>query len=239
MRRSVRNYSTFSIRPLGSLLTIFGIAELFLAAVGLYGVMSFSVNQRRQEMGVRMALIRGAKQLSIGMVLGIGLGCLLAGPLSVVTFGVETTDVTAYAMIVRPNPHLTRERLHHGTLQRAHIWVLPASIHSAVLAIGKQYDRQVLTWHTHDERSGEAGVPKASFQSIGRVLPSECLVVPSGGEEPIDDVIGDECPVAVSTVVQQQFEKHAQVGRRGEEARMSSHTTKGMVRIPVVHLTCE
>ncbi|NCG32281.1 MAG: hypothetical protein GWP44_05315 [Proteobacteria bacterium] len=100
MRRSVRNYSTFSIRPLGSLLTIFGIAELFLAAVGLYGVMSFSVNQRRQEMGVRMALIRGAKQLSIGMVLGIGLGCLLAGPLSVVTFGVETTDVTAYAMSV-------------------------------------------------------------------------------------------------------------------------------------------
>ena len=31
----------------------------------------------------------------------------------------------------------------------------------------------------------------------------------------------------------------SQVGRRGEEARMASHTTKGMVRIPVVHLTCE
>ena len=104
--------ATWAFGLFGSLFTIFGIAALFLAAVGLYGVMSFSVNQRRQEMGVRMALGadadrirkmvlgRGARQLAIGTSVGVLLGYLLAGPISVVTFGVETTDVTVYAAIV-------------------------------------------------------------------------------------------------------------------------------------------
>jgi putative ABC transport system permease protein len=104
--------ATWAFGLFGSLFTIFGIAALFLAAVGLYGVMSFSVNQRRQEMGVRMALGadadrirkmvlgRGARQLAIGTSVGILLGYMLAGPISVVTFGVETTDVTIYAAIV-------------------------------------------------------------------------------------------------------------------------------------------
>ena len=104
--------STWAFGLFGSLFTIFGIAALFLATVGLYGVMAFSVNQRRQEMGVRMALGaapvsirkmvlgRGAKQLAIGMLLGVGLGYALAGPLSAVTFGVETSDVSVYGAIV-------------------------------------------------------------------------------------------------------------------------------------------
>ena len=43
-------------RITATLFTIFGIAAVLLSAVGLYGVMSFSVNQRTQEFGIRMAL---------------------------------------------------------------------------------------------------------------------------------------------------------------------------------------
>ena len=104
--------ATWAFGLFGSLFTIFGIAALFLATVGLYGVMAFSVNQRRAEMGVRMALgadagsirrmvvARGARWLALGMVLGVGLGYLLGMPLSVVTFGVETSDLSVYAVIV-------------------------------------------------------------------------------------------------------------------------------------------
>ena len=66
------------------LFAIFGVVAFVLSAVGLYGVMSFSVNQRTQEFGIRMALgadarrifrmvmTQGAWQLVIGLVLGAG-----------------------------------------------------------------------------------------------------------------------------------------------------------------------
>jgi putative ABC transport system permease protein len=104
--------ATWAFGLFGSLFTIFGLSALFLAAVGLYGVMAFSVTQRRQEMGVRMALgagpdrilrlvlRKGIAQLSIGMTAGLGLGFLLSRPLSFVTFGVETTDPVVYGSIV-------------------------------------------------------------------------------------------------------------------------------------------
>jgi ABC-type antimicrobial peptide transport system permease subunit len=86
------------------LLTVFGLISLVLAALGLYGGMLHGVNQRRREIGVRMAL--GAKQrgivglvlrqglipVAIGMVLGalasLGLGFVLSS----VLFGVGPAD---------------------------------------------------------------------------------------------------------------------------------------------------
>ena len=107
----VLKQATWAFKLFGVQFTVFGALALFLAAVGLYGVMAFSVNQRRREMGVRMALGaentsilqmilgRGAKQVAIGVSAGLVLGALMAGPLQYVLFGVETRDLKVYVAI--------------------------------------------------------------------------------------------------------------------------------------------
>lgn len=60
------------------LMAIFSAVALGLAAIGLYGVISYGVQQRRQELGIRMSLGADARRL-LGLLLRRGLGLLLMG----------------------------------------------------------------------------------------------------------------------------------------------------------------
>jgi predicted permease len=86
------------------LLTIFASVALLLAAIGVYGLMAYSVQQRTQEIGVRMALgatprqvqrmvvIQGMRLALVGLVLGVGSSLAMARLMSSMLYGVRPRD---------------------------------------------------------------------------------------------------------------------------------------------------
>jgi putative ABC transport system permease protein len=102
-------------RIIATMFTIFGAVAVVLASVGIYGVMSFSVNQRTQEFGVRMALgandgtilgmvlRQGVVQIGIGLMLGLGLALAIAtvagAGIQNTLFGVGARDPLTYTSV--------------------------------------------------------------------------------------------------------------------------------------------
>jgi predicted permease len=93
------------------LLAGFAGVALFLAAIGIYGVLAYTVTQRTREIGIRMALgstpgdvsrlvvSQGLKVLGLGVAVGLGGSLLMVRLIQSLLFGVQPTDPTVLASV--------------------------------------------------------------------------------------------------------------------------------------------
>ncbi len=94
------------------LLSIFAGLATLLAAIGLYGVISYSVAQRTKEIGIRMALggqrsemlrmvlRQSGKLVSIGMLVGVPVAFGATHLLGALLYGIGATDITTYLFVI-------------------------------------------------------------------------------------------------------------------------------------------
>jgi putative ABC transport system permease protein len=93
------------------MLTAMGVIALVLASVGVYGVMAYSVTERTQEIGVRVAMgaqprdvlklvmFRGVMITAIGLLIGLPSAWVLAQLMAGLIYGVSTSDISTFGVI--------------------------------------------------------------------------------------------------------------------------------------------
>jgi ABC-type antimicrobial peptide transport system permease subunit len=101
----------FPARMAALLLSVFGGLALLLAAVGIYGVVSYAVSRRTRELGIRISLgatgadvVRlsvagGMKLVSVGAGVGVLIAAGSAWAISGFLYGIGPTDVVTFAAI--------------------------------------------------------------------------------------------------------------------------------------------
>jgi putative ABC transport system permease protein len=106
-----RDGSLYIERLAAALLTLFGFLASLLAAVGIYGVLSYAVIERTREMGIRLALGARPRDLLrlvvgqgmiltlIGLVIGVGAAFALTRLIEKLLFGVSATDPLTFIVI--------------------------------------------------------------------------------------------------------------------------------------------
>jgi putative ABC transport system permease protein len=104
--------SLYPSRIAAWLLSVFGLLALALAAIGLYGMLSYSVVQRTREIGIRMALgaqpgdvVRlilkeGIRLMIYGTIIGVVLAVGAAQALASVVFGVSVVEPVVFAAVI-------------------------------------------------------------------------------------------------------------------------------------------
>jgi putative ABC transport system permease protein len=92
-----------------TLMSVFAAVAVLMAALGVFGVLSFLVTQRRRELGIRIALgaapgalrqmvvLQGLGLALVGLTLGLGGSLALARLMSGLLYGVAPTDAITYA----------------------------------------------------------------------------------------------------------------------------------------------
>ena len=111
MKQNIRQASWYYY-VFGTLFIVFGAAALFMATVGLYGVLSFSVSRRTKELGIRMALgasgrdvtrlvvRQGGKQLAVGLGAGLVIAYGLTRVIKILMFEVTPQDPPVFTLVV-------------------------------------------------------------------------------------------------------------------------------------------